>query len=525
MDVKLSIEIVFITSSKMKLAHAQHLCKEYNIKITGYRDKHYGKSYEEPRIYNREELLNLSYNDALERWKKYTQNYEEKMFLIEDTSVIIDGLSTKDNEVPGLDIKYWMKENTFDDIDKLLKSKENNRNCTVRSDIILHLSEDLQKKLGKQFLHLTSKTKGKIVDKEKHFNTNPIYPWLDNKTFNKWFIPSNEKKPMSMLRIDVADKYDFRAGAFNEMLDVLESLNKISSDIQRQEQKELKFEPLFILCGPTCSGKSTLATYISDNYGYFHIEASDFMWLKFHQKHGVKSDVKIGNFAKKVLEENPSIVTDQISYFVKQRNLSKIIISGFRSEKEIEFVKNWNYDFIDIQEIYIDADINIRFKRELKRNRKDIEPIFGGFEMKDNQQFEMGLKHIKKNLKNVIKNESTLDDFYIDFEKDYIKNKKAMHEDFNINLFTRIKLEQAILFALFLYKDDFFSTTEISKIINNEIMKDGGNKHKNNISRYFNQKFYPYYDIDFNKEKDIIKYKINYTGISQVKWLLNSLNT
>ncbi|MEA3353798.1 MAG: non-canonical purine NTP pyrophosphatase, partial [Campylobacterota bacterium] len=344
----MSLEIVFITSSKIKLAHAQHLCRDYNINITSYRIKHYGVGYEEPRIYNREQLLDESYKDALDRWKKYTSN-NDKMFIIEDTSVRIDALSDKVNEVPGLDIKYWMKENSFESVDKLLKSKGNNRKCTVRSDIILHLTDDLSKKYKKDYLQFTSTTDGCIVDKEFELNTNPIYPWLDNKTFNKWFVPNGENLPMSKLSIELADKYDFRSGAFNSMLDLLELADKIPKDSYKQIY--LNFNPLYIICGPTCAGKSTLSKYLSDNYSYFHIEASDFMWLKYHEKHGINSDVTITNFAKKALVDEPSIVTDQIIEFIKQKNLKKVIISGFRSEKEIEFIKNSNIDINDKIEI------------------------------------------------------------------------------------------------------------------------------------------------------------------------------
>lgn len=516
----MSLELVFITSSKMKLEHAQHLCKDYNVNIISYRKKHYGVGYDEPRIYNREQLLEESYNDALLRWNKYTKN-QDNMFIIEDTSVRIDALSSEEKEIPGLDIKYWMKDNTFETVDKQLKLKNNNRKCTVRSDVILHLSKDLQKELNKKYMHFTSSTDGTIIEKERNFNTNLMYPWLDNKTFNKWFIPNNNNRPMSMLSIKNADKHDFRAGAFKEMLDFLDSVHKIPNNSYVQGQ--FYFEPLYICCGPTCAGKSTLSKYLADNYGYYHIEASDFMWLKYHQKHGVKFDIKIGDFAKKALSENPSIVTEQIIKFIKENGLKKIIISGFRSDKEIEFMRNWDDDLLNIIEVYIDSNIDIRFDRQLKRNRKDAEPIKENFIKKDTQQFSMGLNIIRDKINNKIINEDTIENLFNNFEVEYVTTNR---ETFALNInkrYKKIRLENAILLALYKYENKYHTTTEISKIINSEIVGENCKKHKDNISRYFNQNFYPYYDIDFDKIKEVKKYKINFTGISQLKFVFKSL--
>ena len=56
-------DITFITSNPTKLAHARHLCKEYDINILQYKKFFYGKGYVEPRIYDREVLLEESIND------------------------------------------------------------------------------------------------------------------------------------------------------------------------------------------------------------------------------------------------------------------------------------------------------------------------------------------------------------------------------------------------------------------------------------------------------------------------------
>lgn len=515
---------MFISSSSLKKAHIDYLCSDYNINIVG--QKNYGIGYNEPRIYDRKELLERSYIDALERWKKHVSN-EEKIFLIEDTSVKIDALSTEEKEVPGLDIKYWMKENSFSDIDKLLKEK-NNRKCTVRSDIIMHIPKSLQKlHQNKTYLQFTGITDGFITEKEFEFSTNPIYPWLDNKTFNKWFIPENENLPLSMLPIDIADKYDFRKKAVIQMLDYLESHKKIKhkSDLVEELQKVINFTPTFILSGPTCSGKSTLAGYLSEKYNYFHIEASDFMWLKYYETHGIKSTVKIGDFATKMLNENAHIVTEQLLSYFNNITDQPIVVSGFRNPKEIEFMRR-NSQFFYTNLIYIDANFEIRFDREIKRKRRDMEPSKFKFQEKDKLQNDLGLCIIKGMVEEVTYNESTKDAFFNLIDQKYNTSFEQINKnDFNHLLpVKKLNLERAILIAMYRHLDSYLSTTEISHIIDNEVLLETYKNRKNNVSRYFNFNFHPYYDIKNDEENERIVYKINYTGKSMALRILNKLS-
>ena len=279
-------ELTFFTSSNIKINHAIHLCKDYTMNVIGHKKKFYGKGYEEPRIQDRDELLEQSINSALKQWSKNISNPDKKFIFIEDTSVIIHSLSNADKEVPGVDIKYWMQENNFESVDSLLKEHGNDRGVTVRSDVLLSLPDTLRGNNSKPYIRFTSETHGKIVEREFDFTTNPVYPWLDNKTFNKWFIPDGCSSPISMLDISEADKHDFRAGAFREMLDFLEKNNKIKrkdagDSLTTMMQVGLPIgNPLFIVSGPTCAGKTTLAEFMVINYGYYHIEASDFMYLK-----------------------------------------------------------------------------------------------------------------------------------------------------------------------------------------------------------------------------------------------------
>lgn len=140
-------DITFISSNPTKLAHARHLCNGYDVNILQYKKFFYGKGYDEPRIFDREKLLEESINDAIKRWEKNVSNFGNRLFFIEDTSVKIEALSDDNNEIPGVDIKYWMQEHNFYKLDTELREKGNNRKASISSHIILFLTNDIKRKI------------------------------------------------------------------------------------------------------------------------------------------------------------------------------------------------------------------------------------------------------------------------------------------------------------------------------------------------------------------------------------------
>lgn len=60
---------------------------------------------------------------------------------------------------------------------------------------------------------------------------------------------------------------------------------------------------------------------------------------------------------------------------------------------------------------------------------------------------------------------------------------------------------------------------EVSHLINNTFK--GVTKNKNNISRYFNQAYYPYYEI--KKENGKNKYKLSPTGYSEAIFSIRNI--
>jgi len=518
-------ELIFITSSSQKLAHAKHLSKDFAIRIS--KQKNYGIGYKEPRIEDREELIRESVEDAIQRFKKNTPNSDNKFFFIEDTSVIITALS-KEKEYPGVDIKYWMKENDFSTIDKMLKENGNNRQAIVRSDVVLVFPKTMQGKLEGKYKRFTSLVIGKISEQDLLVKTQPLYPWLSQKTFNKWFIPEGCNKPLTLLDINEADKHDFRAYAFKQMFEYLHS-NKIietnfEANFKKSEQSKLFAPFLFIICGPTCAGKTTIATHLVDKYRYYHLEASDFMHLSFHESHGLKPDISIADFAADALKKNPAVVTDRIISNIEKIKSVPIVITGFRDPKEIyTFQKLYTGDFF-IQKIYVDADIKLRFERNIIRNRSDGQKTYDDFLQKDLQQFGMGLDLIRdQSERSIIENNQSKEDFYSNFETLFHEQLEATKNNLNLLVPKEIlskKLQNAIISTLAKQSDQtvYYTTTEIAHLINADSKYLSAQKSKNNVSRYFNQNFHPYFDIDINEAGRAI-YKLSQTGLAYSKFI------
>jgi dephospho-CoA kinase/inosine/xanthosine triphosphate pyrophosphatase family protein len=521
------LELAFITSSRIKRAHAEHLCRDYDLIISG--QKNYGVGYNEPRISQRESLLEQSITDALDRWRKNASNPDAKFFFIEDTSVVIHALSSEDNEVPGVDIKYWMQEHDFASVDALLKQHGNDRQVSVHSVVLLCLPEGLGKSLKEKYMYFISHSSGTIVKKEFHFDTNPVYPWLDNKTFNKWFVPDGCDVPISMLDINEADKHDFRAVAFNQMLEFLVlhgRLRKRSPDQVQKKQLGLATQPtLYLVSGPTCAGKTTLAEYLVHQYGFYHIEASDFMHLSYHQKHGVGSSVKIRDFAHSVLQEDPGIVVRQIMNHLQEIGKASIVITGFRSPEEVDAFSAIYTGVDDVEVIYIDASYDIRLERYVKRARKGVS-CMEEFRQENSRQEEMGLKEIGANFcEDHLYNEATFDDLHTLFDEVYGRDVDVLKsEAVEQKLAAPSRLEDAVLISLFLAAgtESYYTTTDISKLIGDVFKEFKIVKNKNNVSRYFNQYFRPYYEITV--ENETRKYRLSQTGKMHAQWMMKNLS-
>lgn len=537
----------------MKFDHIKYLLADYAINLKSQLE--YGKAYEEPRIVDRGKLLEASIRDANTRLAKklkysnkeidprlagssiddFALRNQEKLFIIEDTSVRIDALSS-DREFPGVDVKYWMKEVSFIDLDQQLMRFDNNRKVSVRSDIVIYLPPSFRTSKDESFFKVfTGITQGSIVDKEFVFDTNPVYPWLDNKTFNKWFIPKGEKKPISLLSIEKSQMYDFRKKAIDQMVAYLQKMaltNLKRPDISRPPfQTQLFDVPSLIICGATCAGKTVLARHLADKYGYYHIEASDFMHLAFYRKHGYRSSVSIHKFALNALQENPSIVSEQIHNHLELIGGIPVIITGFRSAEELKIFQQSAREFCNL---FIEASVGVRFNRSLVRARTGYAKSLSEFKKQDRIQLAMGIMDIRKSEDfNVIKNEATMDQYFSSVDKKYIVGLRAEGiclDCHSIPNGATLSLEESIIISLYTesnVSEKFFTTNEIAQLINTKLAqyrKRSGNDiitDKNNVSRYFNQHLHPYYEA--NSQSRVTRFRLSITGESHAKHMLKQI--
>lgn len=522
-------DITFVTSNLSKLAHARYLCRNYHVNILHYKKLFYGVGYEEPRIYDRKQLLAESFKDAVARWKRNVTERDNRLFFIEDTSVKIDALSEGENEVPGVDVKYWMQETNFNLLDQELKNKGNNRKCSVTSHVMLFLTEDLKKTLGvtEDYKIFKSTAYGEITEKEYSFETQILYPWLDNKTFNKWFVPDGYSLPVSLLDISQADAGDFRKGAFEQMLAFLEENGAIKNRRSIGNQLHLQFYDSFVICGRTCAGKSTIGKYLVDEYGYYHIEASEFMTHKLLETHGSKSNIDKHCFASKVLKVEPLFVVNKLIDFLHEHEIyDKFVITGFRTKNEVDaFFKAMYGDMLHL--VYINSNFEERFKRWRLR-RRDVDCYTEErFREIDTIQDDMGVGGIEDilGIKTIDNNNDGLMRFFKSFRKTFLYDSHRDAIKFNKKELTKMKmsLEKAILISLAIeYRRDesrTFTTTEISHMINRyfKVLE----RSKNNVSRYFNQSYYVYYEVKYENRKN--RYKISPIGYSEAMTIIRNL--
>ncbi len=524
-------ELVFFSTNQTKVAHFRYLASKVGVKVKSFKEANYYASYHEPKIDDRAELLRQSYISALHQWRRRDGRSDDgnSTFFFEDTSVRIDALS-RTQEVPGVNVKYWMRSMSFDRLDALLKENGNNRRVTVRSDIVMHIPKKWRDFLGiqEEYLWVFGQTNGTISETEPIITPNPVYPWLDDKTFNRWFIPDGAHTSISAISLEDADRGDFRRKAFEKLLEFLRKLNLISNDqpvisVTNAAQLGLPRIPqapsIFVVCGPSCSGKTTTATWLNDAFAIPHIEASDFMYKAFWERQGLRSQVKIGDFAALALQTQPDIVAKPIAEYIVAKQYKTVVVTGFRSVREIDVLRSALGPDLNIELIYLDAPYEMRLARALKRNRDNVTPE--KFAHRNTQGESMGVLDIRQIPgTQYICNDGSLDKVRRKFRAKYPTTLRAQKAYLALRRFDTSKLEPYVLMALLdaLRHGIWYTTTEIAAQLNKKF---GLAKHKNNVSRYFNQEFHPYYEVRLRNSTHStaqpIEYRVSATGISEAK--------
>lgn len=173
--------IYFYTTSIEKYFHAKLVFERNGLELKYF----VSKTDEYQENHHLSTKTNLT-NALLEIKERIGSN---SYFFVEDTSIRIEALSSKDKDFPGQKVKEWFGNTDFESLDQQLKSKGNNRQAIVKSDIALNVPGLADP------VFFSGASKGHVAEIPPIYKPSRRYPWLTPYTFNGWFIPRGKRKP------------------------------------------------------------------------------------------------------------------------------------------------------------------------------------------------------------------------------------------------------------------------------------------------------------------------------------------
>jgi dephospho-CoA kinase len=280
-----------------------------------------------------------------------------------------------------------------------------------------------------------------------------------------------------------------------------------------------------LVTGLPCAGKTTLGAYLSEKCDYYHIEASDFMKRAFYERHGMNSSLSVEAFAEEALNGTPDIVVHPVLEEIERAKTDQVVVTGFRSPNEIEIFKRDYQGPTEIECWYIQAKRGTRFNRSITRGRQDAPQTIGTFRDRDLVQQGMGLGQIRLLLrKTTVVNELTIQEYLDGCARKLGVRAKEFRWPSVQELYERpTSLEEAILIGLAVTSRKSqleLSTTQIAHKLNEVFTGVIFATNKNNVSRYFNFKPHPFYNV--TRDDDVLKYSLSATGRSRALGLVSS---
>jgi inosine/xanthosine triphosphate pyrophosphatase family protein/dephospho-CoA kinase len=381
------LNVFFYTSNTTKLLQARLLFMRHGYELRHFKGDR--EPYDENYALGTRELLT----------KAITQVNEEfgvrSLFFVEDTSLRIDALSSE-KDFPGLAVKEWFPNTTFDDLDRILRRRNNNRRAVVYSDIALYVPS-LSSPL---FFH--GETTGEVAASEPNFEASVQYPWLTPTTFNGWFIPDGSSKRLGEMEFEDSLEYDFRAKSLRNLLARLEELNAALNlkpnfyTVRRLAfaRGQLSLIPeqsriVLLVIGPKCAGKTTLSDHMATYDSVSVYEASNVL-RGIAQEEGVipsNSDEAFVFLEAKGWE----VVAERVSNYIEMNDTRWNVVTGLRTPEELLFIKE---RFPDSHIVLIDTDSKIRFERHIRRARDDDLKSFEAFQEEDEKQRKFGVLRV-----------------------------------------------------------------------------------------------------------------------------------
>jgi inosine/xanthosine triphosphate pyrophosphatase family protein/dephospho-CoA kinase len=405
------LEVFFYTSSLDKFLHASTVFDRSGLLLKQFKGT--ADPYKEDYSAGKERLLTRAIREIVGIIGR------EPLFFVEDTSLRIDALSEKDDDLPGLAVKEWFAGKTFAELDSQLRDLGRGRAATIKSDIALHVP-GLPRPL---FFHGSSS--GRVAETPPAFAQNPQYPWLTPHSFNGWFIPDGGDKRLGEMDLEESWQYDFRTRALESLISRLEEYAAIlnlpshaysrSRHVGPSEQLLLLPETrrILLVIGKTCAGKTTFGEIASGRHGLHWIEASSI--LRTFRSQYDEEQTSDFDFAKYVLEKlGPDAVARKILNLYANQLHEGAVITGVRTIQELEVMKA---HAPQAQVVSVEASERIRYRRHLARGRLGSINSLDDFRAYDTNQWSFGLLRVAEDIADIrVVNEGTLQDYWQQIE-------------------------------------------------------------------------------------------------------------
>lgn len=400
------LNVFFYTSNADKLLQARLLFMRHGYGLKHFRGKQ--EPYDENYELGTEGLLFRAIQQVKEEFGV------RSIFFVEDTSVRIEGLSS-DKDFPGLAIKDWFSQTTFEKLDQQLRGAGNDRRAKVNSDIALYVPT------LRSPLLFHGETNGTIADSPPRFEASVQYPWLTPKTFNGWIIPDGHTKRLGEMEFEESLQYDFRAKALTELLRTLEHFNAainlrpnfyITRKSTNSDQDQLSLLPeqsrtIIIAVGARCSGKTTFSDFMA-KYETVRVYEASTVLRGIGEEQGIvpTSSEEALDFLSEV---GWDAVARKIADYIDKDDCPLNVVTGLRTPEELLFLKR---KFPQSRIILIDADPRIRFERHILRARDSSLATMSAFAEEDEKQRKFGTLRIANDIAEIkIHNDGTLDQY------------------------------------------------------------------------------------------------------------------
>lgn len=220
-----------------------------------------------------------------------------------------------------------------------------------------------------------------------------------------------------------------------------------------------------------------------------------------------------------VLKVDPLFVANRLVDFMHENDIiDKFVITGFRTQAEVEaFRKSFHGSRLNY--IFISSKYEERCKRWMRRHREVDFYTEDRFKAIDGVQEGMGVGNISE-MRGIYLFDNNIDglpSFYKRFRNKFLRG--IVQEPIRINKkelrICSITLEKTILITLAIeYQKDekrLFTTTEIAHLVNKYFKT--LERSKNNVSRYFNQAYYVYYEVSYENRRN--RYRLSPIGYSE----------